>query len=65
MDRPEVETALLAANAALNGRKRREAKSFASIELRAERPKDEHWEILAAGAIGFVAIGFVVAAWLF
>lgn len=65
MDRPEVETALMAANVALSGRRRREASSFASIELRTEQPSNDRWEIVVGAVVGCVAVALVVAAWVY
>lgn len=65
MNRQEVDTALAAANVALAGRHRREASSFASIELRTAKPDDGRWEIIAAAVVGFIAFAAVVVAWLY
>lgn len=65
MDRQAVETALQAANVALSGQRRREASSFASIELRTEAPKTDRWEILASAVAGLLAIIVVLALWLY
>lgn len=63
MDRQEVETAIEAANVALAGRRRREASSFASIELRETDPTPAEWEIIAAGVVGVLALVAVLVAW--
>ena len=65
MDRQEVDTALEAANVALAGRRRREASSFASIELRETDPTPAEWEIIAAGIVGVLAVVAVLVAWLY
>jgi len=65
MKTQEMDPALAAANVALAGRHRREATSFASIELRAAAPDDHRWEIVAAAAVGFVAFVGIVAVWLY
>ena len=63
MDREEHVTALQAANVALTGMRRRQASSFASIELRAEDPKTSRWELIAALVVGFAAFVAVLVAW--
>jgi len=65
MSRQEMDTALAAANIALAGRPRREASSFASIELRSAAPDDGRWEIIVAAIVAFVAFVTVVAVWLY
>ena len=65
MSRPEVDTALAAAHIALAGRPRREASSFASIELRGAAPNDGRWEIIAAAVVAFAAFVTVVVAWFY
>jgi len=65
MNRQEMDTALAAANIALAGRPRREASSFASIELRGVAPEDGRWEIIAGAVVAFVAFVAVVVAWLY
>jgi hypothetical protein len=65
MEREEHTTALLAANVALTGRRRREASSFASIELRGEAPKTSQWELMAAFVVGFAAFVAVIVAWTY
>lgn len=65
MNRQELDPALAAANIALAGRHRREASSFASIELRAAAPDDGRWEIIAAAAVGLIAFVGIVVAWLY
>jgi hypothetical protein len=65
MDRQEVETAIEAANVALAGRRRREASSFASIELREADSTPAEWEIIAAGIVGVFAVVAVLVAWLY
>jgi hypothetical protein len=60
------ETALLAAETALQGRKDRSVSRFASIELRgATEPHDAAWEFGSMLAVGFGAFLFVVAVWLY
>lgn len=62
----EIDTALAAANVALAGRHRREASSFASIELRTAKPDDRRWEIVATAIVGLVAfVSVVVVFWLY
>jgi hypothetical protein len=62
----EIDTALAAANVALAGRHRREASSFASIELRSVKPDDGRWEIVAAAIVGLVAfVGVIVVYWVY
>lgn len=56
--------ALEAATAALNGRQRREASRFASIELRAADPDYGPWRALAFVVSALAAVGCVVALWL-
>lgn len=65
MDRQEVETALQAANVALAGQRRREASSFASIELRDADPTPAEWEIIVTGLVGLFAVVAVLVAWLY
>ncbi|HEX7668539.1 MAG TPA: hypothetical protein VF395_03100 [Polyangiaceae bacterium] len=65
MEREAHATALQAANVALTGRRRREASSFASIELRAEDPKTSQWELIAALVVGFAALVGVLVAWTY
>ncbi len=65
MDRQHLEHALEAANVALTGRRRREAASFASIELKTTDSKTDRWEILAAAAVGLVTVIGVVVAWFY
>ena len=65
MNRQEVDTALAAANVALMGRHRREASSFASIELRTVKPDDGRWEIIAGAAVGLIAFVTVIVIWLY
>jgi hypothetical protein len=65
MEREAHATALQAANVALTGRRRREASSFASIELRAEDPKTGQWELIAALVVGFAAFVGVLVAWAY
>jgi hypothetical protein len=62
---PHIETARQAANVALTGRRRREASSFASIELKTADPKQDRWEVLAAAAVGLLTVIGVVAAWFY
>jgi len=64
MDRQQVDTALAAANVALSGR-RREASSFAAIELREVDPKAGRWEVAVAAAVGFTAFAGVILAWFY
>jgi len=61
----EMDPALAAANVALAGRHRREASSFASIELRAAKPDDGRWEIIVAAAVGLMAFVGIVVVWLY
>ncbi len=65
MDRQEVETALEAANVALVGQRRREAKSFASIELREADPTPARWEIIVTALVGLLALVGVLVVWLY
>jgi len=65
MDRQEHEAALQAANVALAGRRRQEAKSLASIELKTQRPRTEHWELLGAAAAGLLAVAAVITIWFY
>jgi hypothetical protein len=65
MNRHDIDPALAAANVALAGRPRREASSFASIELRSVAPDDGRWEIVAGAIVAVVALVTVVAAWLY
>jgi hypothetical protein len=65
VEREAHATAILAANVALTGRRRREASSFASIELRAEDPKGNRWELMAALVVGFAAVVAVLVAWAY
>lgn len=65
MERQELDTALAAANVALAGRKKREAVSFASIELRETAARSPRWELAIAAAFGFFAFASVIAAWLY
>jgi hypothetical protein len=65
MNRQELDPALAAANVALAGRHRREASSFASIELRSAKPDDGRWELVAAATVGFIALVAVFATWLY
>jgi hypothetical protein len=65
MERQQIETAIQAANVALTGQRRREASSFASIELRTEDPKNERWELIVSAVVGFLAVAIVVTAWLY
>jgi len=65
MDRQEVETALQAANIALAGQRKREATSFASIELRDADPAPAEWEVIVTGLVGAFAIIAVLVAWLY
>lgn len=65
MEREAHATAILAANVALTGHRRREASSFASIELRAEDPKASRWEVIAALVVGFAAFVAVLVAWAY
>jgi hypothetical protein len=65
MNRQEMDPALAAANVALVGRHRREASSFASIELRAAKPDDGRWELIATAVVGLVAFVGIVVVWLY
>jgi hypothetical protein len=65
MDRQEVETALQAANVALSGRRRREAHSFASVELRITEEKTHRWDILVTAGVGVLSVVAVLVAWLY
>lgn len=67
MDRQalDIDTALTAANVALAGRKKREAVSFASIELREANAKSGQWELAVAAAVGFCAFAAVIVAWFY
>ncbi len=55
--------ALRAANLAVTGRQRREAHSFASIELRQADPDGGGWEMAAVGIIGLGAALCVLGVW--
>jgi hypothetical protein len=65
MNRQEVDPALAAANIALAGRHRREASSFASIELRAATPDDGRWELIVTAVLGLMAFVGIVVVWLY
>lgn len=65
MEREAHVTAIQAANVALTGQRRREASSFASIELRDEDPKSNQWELIAALVVGFAAFVGVLVAWTY
>jgi hypothetical protein len=65
MNRQELDPALAAANIALAGRHRREASSFASIELRAAKPDDGRLELIAGAAVALIAFLGIVVAWLY
>lgn len=65
MDRQVLDTALAAANVALAGRKKREAVSFASIELREASAKSGHWELLVGASLGVFAFAAVIVAWMY
>lgn len=65
MDRQALDTALAAANVALAGRKKREAVSFASIELREATAKSGHWELAVAASLGVFAFAAVIVAWMY
>lgn len=65
MDRQALDTALTAANVALAGRKKREAVSFASIELREATARSGRWELAVAATVGFLAFAAVIVAWCY
>jgi hypothetical protein len=65
MNRQELDPALAAANIALAGRHRREASSFASIELRAAKPDDGRWELIVAATVALMAFVGIVVVWLY
>jgi hypothetical protein len=68
MERPQIDTALQAANVALTGRRRQQTSSIASIELRDEAPKKKqppHWELMATVFVGAAAFVAVIVAWIY
>jgi hypothetical protein len=65
MEAQEVQTAIAAANLALTGTRRREASSFASIELRTTEAKTGQWDLAGAAAVGFLTLLALVVAWLY
>jgi hypothetical protein len=66
MDRPEIETALQAANVALTGRRTRAVSGFASIELRGEASQARsRWDVLVGVVVGLAAFVAVFIAWLY
>ncbi len=67
MDPSEVQTALEAANVALSGRRRREASSFASVELRTPDPErgTSHWEVLLSTALGLLTVVALLVLWFY
>lgn len=65
MERQSVETALNAANLALNGRSERHTSRFASIELRAVDPQTGAWEIAAMASVALATALLVIGLWFF
>ncbi|MCW5788870.1 MAG: hypothetical protein KIT72_00470 [Polyangiaceae bacterium] len=57
--------ALRAANHALTTGQQREARRFASIELRVSDPRTSRWEVAAISAVASTAALLVLGLWLF
>jgi hypothetical protein len=58
-----LDTALRAANLALNGQQRREASRFASIELRFADRRTGPWEMAAMASVALASLLIVIGLW--
>lgn len=62
---PQFDPGLREANLALNGRRRREASRFASIELRFADAKEGAWHVAAMMSVGVLAVLCVLGLWFY